>query len=82
MSPIEKAWDTCEKHLWVTETWSGQQQFEAALSRAWAAAITPAYCRNLFRGLRATWECVGRPTQAGGAGGGRVIGWGRHVKAA
>ena len=74
LSPIEKAWATAEAELWANHTWSNQREFEAALRQAWAAAITPAYCRKLFGGVRATYDFVAAN------GGARIAGWGRSVK--
>ena len=74
MSPIEKAWAVCEAYLWAEESWHDLISFKAAVRRAWAAAVTPAYCARLFGGLRATYEAVVR------AGGAEVRGWGRQCR--
>ena len=74
MSPIEKAWSVVTAHVWRKERWQSQQEFEAALRRSWAAAITPDYCRRLFGGIPNTYRAVEKGKGA------RVRGWGKKVK--
>ena len=76
MSPIEKAWSAAEQHLWATEKWHDLHSFKAALHRSWSAVITPAYCKKLFRGLRATYDAVVR------VDGAQIAGWGVGARAA
>lgn len=74
MSPIEKAWFALEHDVWTNETWSDLDSFIAACHRSWARVITPQYCASLFRGVRATYECVVAKE------GQRIQGWGNSAR--
>ena len=74
LSPIEKCWYACEQHVWACETWTDLPSFKAAVQRAWAHVITPAYCRTLFGGIRNTYEVCRA------SGGREVKGWGKGAK--
>jgi len=75
LSPIEKAWSAVEQHLWATKNWTTMTEFKAAVHASWREVVTPAYCRALFRGVRATYAAC----QA--AGGKQIRGWGRKTVA-
>ena len=75
LSPIEKAWSAAEHHLWATKNWTTMPEFKAAVHASWSEVVTPAYCRALFRGVRATYATC----QA--VGGKQIRGWGRTVVA-
>ena len=75
LSPIEKAWSRVESAVWETKTWDDITSFKAALIEAWEEVVTPAYCRRLFGGIRATYATC---AQLDGA---LVRGWGRRCAA-
>ena len=74
LSPIEKAWADTERELWSAYRWTDLASFKVALTAAWAAVITPAYCRKLFGGLRQTYLVCSA------SGGAHVTGWGRSAR--
>ena len=67
---MEKAWFHVEQDMWANETWNNYTSFKAALERTWARVMTPAYCKKLVGGVRATFKAC----QANG--GREVSGWG------
>ena len=77
LSPIEKAWARCKQYLWSAEhiSWHNIVTFKAAVRQAWREAVTPAFCRALFRGIRRTYRVCSR------AGGAAIVGWGSTARA-